>query len=556
LGGGGSWNTTGANWGTSSSGPFTTVWNNANSDSATLSAGSGATGGGVISVSANITMNGTLTWQQTPGSYALYSLTGPNTITFSPGSAISCNNSQGGGTAVGTFSGPYAGTITKSGAQQLEFNNANGSVTKFIFNAGTASFASFNRFGSGPDVADFLTFNGGKVRMNTTTAWTMGRSITVNSSGGSIIPSSSAITLTQDKPITWNGGTLNLNRDGSTGFTCHLQSTTSSGAGTLMLQVPTTCDNAGVIPSGVVVSFNSSYTTGPSVAALNLNNKNQTIASLTALNSAYTMVQVNLGTGTLTLANGTNTFPGIIGGSVGSGGLTKQGTGTEILSGANTYSGVTLVQAGTLAFSGASTCSGPTTVSSNATLSIMAAMAFPNSPIVLNNGAILDVNNLSPTIAALSGSGVVTNNSGQTLTISGNLTTGGGSGYGFQNFSCYYNNTLTNCSISKDGAHSMAFRTTNVLDTGTISFGSSGSEGTLSVGAVPDCLPVSTSLYIPSGATFQLDANSQNLASFSGYGNINLGGGTSSATPTCPAPLPPSATACAAITTTMTICPT
>ena len=178
--------------------------------------------------------------------------------------------------------------------------------------------------------------------------------------------------------------------------------------------------------------------------------------------------------------------------------------------------------------SGASACTGPTTVSANAVLNITPAGTFPTSPVVINNGAMLDVNNTSVTLAALSGAGVVSNAASTTLTVNGNLTTAGTtSGTGFEVYSCYYG-TLTNCSLIKDGTHTMALRSTNTFNTAdgsSISFGSSGSEGTLSVGAVPDCLPVATALSVPGGATFQLDANSQTLASFSGSGNINLGGG-------------------------------
>src|ERR1035441_298399 len=59
--------------------------------------------------------------------------------------------------------------------------------------------------------ADFLPFNGGTVSFNTTTAWTMGKSIPVNSGNGTITASSSTITVTQDKPITWNSGNLTVN---------------------------------------------------------------------------------------------------------------------------------------------------------------------------------------------------------------------------------------------------------------------------------------------------------------------------------------------------------
>ena len=43
-----------------------------------------------------------------------------------------------------------------------------------------------------------------------------------------------------------------------------------------------------------------------------------------------------------------------------------------------------------------------------------------------------------------------------------------------------------------------------------------GTAGTLSVGAAPNRLPVTTSLGIPGGATFQLDANAQTVASLAG----------------------------------------
>src|ERR1017187_1475314 len=103
LGGVGTWNTTGANWGTSTSGPFTTVWNNANSDSAFLSGLSTQGGTGLVTLGVPITMNGTLTWQQTPGTYPSYSINGANALTFSPGSTLNCNNSAGGSTIIGYF---------------------------------------------------------------------------------------------------------------------------------------------------------------------------------------------------------------------------------------------------------------------------------------------------------------------------------------------------------------------------------------------------------------------------------------------------------------------
>ena len=57
---------------------------------------------------------------------------------------------------------------------------------------------------------------------------------------------------------------------------------------------------------------------------------------------------MTLGARTLTVANGSTTYAGIIGGT---GGLTLT-AGTQTLSGTNTYSGATTINGGTLALSG------------------------------------------------------------------------------------------------------------------------------------------------------------------------------------------------------------
>ncbi|MCJ2077064.1 autotransporter-associated beta strand repeat-containing protein [Methylobacterium sp. E-016] len=88
---------------------------------------------------------------------------------------------------------------------------------------------------------------------------------------------------------------------------------------------------------------------------------------------------------------------------VGSGGLTKGGPGTLTLSGANSYTGPTLVQAGTLAGGAANAFS--------------AASAF-----TVAGGAVLDLGGFGQTIASLAGSGRVSNNGAQAVS----LTTGGG----------------------------------------------------------------------------------------------------------------------------------
>jgi autotransporter-associated beta strand protein len=207
----------------------------------------------------------------------------------------------------------YAGTITKAGAAQCTFNNANGSVTKFVFNAGVAAFANPSRFGVGANNAAFLTFNGGTVSFNTTTAWTMGKSVTVNSGGGTIAPSSATITVTQDQPITWNSGNLTVNTSPLV-----LSSASSSGNGTLTANTATTLNAANVLGgSGVVLAGTGTVT---------FNNNNQTVKTVSRSGA------LTLGSATLTIANPAGeTASGTVTSS--GGGLTKNGTGTWTASG-------------------------------------------------------------------------------------------------------------------------------------------------------------------------------------------------------------------------------
>ena len=418
LGGVGTWNTTGANWGTSTSGPFTTVWNNANSDSAFLSGLSTQGGTGLVTLGVPITMNGTLTWQQTPGTYPSYSIVGSSTLTFSAGSTLNCNNSVGGGIYVGYLNAPYAGTITKTGTGLVNFNNNNGNVTKFIFQAGTVNFSGPTRFGSGVDRSDFLTMDGGAWRGDVTAWGSVGKSMSLTANGGTVTAFSSATVITMDKPITSTGaGRLTVS-----GVQLTLSNTGNSWTGPMTISGTggkLTLGAANVIPDTCWVTVS---------ATLNLNGFSETIFDLDGTGS------VTLGAGTLTLTRGSHTFSGAISGS---GGFTLSGGAGETLSGNNTYTGPTTVNAGPLIFSGASTCTGITTVNSGGTLRIATSgTAFPDSPINLaSSGSTLDVNNLSVTIAALSGTGVVSNNASQTLTVNGNLTTGGGTGTGLYVYS-------------------------------------------------------------------------------------------------------------------------
>ncbi len=182
----------------------------------------------------------------------------------------------------------------------------------------------------------------------------------------------------------------------------------------------------------------------------------------------------------------------------GTGTVIKRAAGTLTLSnGPETYSGVTSIEAGTLQ------------VGTDDVLS-------DGSPVTLPAGTTLDMNNKKDTIAALSGPGSVINNTSTTLTLGGDANPGAV----FQNYSCIYA-VITNGSLAKDGTHAMALRETNGL-TVPVTL----KKGTLSVGIRPNQMLAATELDVPLEATFQLDANHQAVASLSGSGKLNLGGGT------------------------------
>lgn len=190
---------------------------------------------------------------------------------------------------------------------------------------------------------------------------------------------------------------------------------TKQGAGTLTLSGANTYTGATDVSSGTMqagaanVFGNGSAMTVASGATLDLNNFSQTLGSLAGSGN------VALGAAMLTVGNNTSTtFSGTIDGS---GGLTKQDSGTLTLSAANTYAGNTDVSAGTLR-AGATDAFGT------------------DSATTVASGATLDLNGFNQTLGSLAGSGNVdlgsamlavgTNNAGTafsgTINGSGGLT--------------------------------------------------------------------------------------------------------------------------------------
>jgi autotransporter-associated beta strand protein len=160
--------------------------------------------------------------------------------------------------------------------------------------------------------------------------------------GGSVVLGAKTLTTgsndastTFDGSISGTGG--GLTKAGTGAFT--LQNTLG---GTGFTYTGTTMVNAGFLRAGSLGAFSSGSTFIVAGAAiLDLNNFDQSIGALAGTG------RVTLGTANLT-TGGNNASTAFSGEISGSGGLTKTGTGTFILTEANTYTGGTTISAGTL----------------------------------------------------------------------------------------------------------------------------------------------------------------------------------------------------------------
>ena len=178
--------------------------------------------------------------------------------------------------------------------------------------------------------------------------------------------------------------------------------------------------------------------------------------------------------------SGSGTLSGVL--ALGSGGLTKQGAGTTLLSRANTYTGATTVSAGTLAISNATglgTTASGTTVASGATLDLRGVTVAAEA-ITLNGGTLATSTGISILSGAVAlGADSTVSVTGTQLTLSGIIS---GVDFGLTKTGT---GTLALSGINTyTGATTISAGTLTLNSTGTIAASSGvANAGTLTIAA-------------------------------------------------------------------------
>jgi autotransporter-associated beta strand protein len=318
-------------------------------------------------------------WNTTFGSAVTGNLTfgNPTSVTLGSTRTFTVNNSWT--SFANSFTGNGDG-ITKNGTGTLILLGANSYTGATTINAGTLQIGNGGATGS----------------LSTSSAITVNGTLTFNRSGD-IVQGSNFSTAA----IT---GTGSLIQNGSGNLT--LNATNTYAGGTTLNSGTLVINNASALGSGTLtINGGTLNNTSGSPITLSTNNAQSWNGDF-----AFTGTNdLNLGNGNVAMnATRTVTVNGgnlTVGGSIsGSSGLTKNGTGTLVLSGSNTYNGTTTINAGTVSAAAANALvnTGNITLNPGGSLLVTADDAIgTNTGIELNGGTLAFGAGYNGTVGAL-----------------------------------------------------------------------------------------------------------------------------------------------------------
>jgi autotransporter-associated beta strand protein len=413
--------------------------NSASNQAISMALAFGGSSSGVINTAAgNITISGVIS-----GSGALIK-EGNRTLTLSAANSYTGGTTINNGTIKIGSANVLGGNITINSGATLDGSGYHGPVTSstnLIINGGTVigghsqqlssvSMTNGSLQGSGANnnyfIGNGLTLSGN----NTITAGIDIRTVaagTFNVTSGTTIVSGTIDNVHgSSNPLTKNGtGTLTLSGN-------NFMRGTTLNAGTLNINSATALGNgtfAFTINGGTIDNTSGSAKTLTNNNTQNWNGDFAFLGTNGSLNMGTGAVTMNASR-TVTVSNGTLTLGGAIGGSTF--GLTKNGSGTLILTGASTYNGTTTVNAGNLTIGAADRIADTSNLNVaggtfnlggfNETLGSITG----SGNITLGAGNLTTNSTSNSTFSGLiSGTGGLTKNGSSTLTLSGNNTYNG-----------------------------------------------------------------------------------------------------------------------------------
>jgi autotransporter-associated beta strand protein len=336
--------------------------------------------GGSVAATTALTDNGTFDISATGTPIGLASLAGTGAVTLGA-SELTLNNAAdtfsgiisgsggltlaGGNEVLAGANNYTGGTVISAGTLQIGRGIASGSILGDVVDNGTLAF----------DRSDSIVFTGAVSGSGTLSQIGVGTTAltAANSYGGGTLISAGTLQVGNGGTtgaITGNvtdNATLAFDRSDAVSFGGTISGSggvSQIGTGSLTLTAINSYAGKTVIPGGgsLILASGASIAASSGVADDGMLNLSATTAPRLASLSGAGAVQ--LGTQSLTLTNGADSFAGILSGS---GGLTMSG-GTQTLAGVNGYTGATAVTGGMLVVNGSIASSSGVAVASGGTL--------------------------------------------------------------------------------------------------------------------------------------------------------------------------------------------